>query len=66
MKAIEISNKTYLIRHWGRWYRVQKGGADWQKLQPIIDKKQVATIESAAASLKAAKPAAITQPPIDL
>lgn len=33
MKAIEISQKTHLIRHWFRWYRVQRGGTDWQKLK---------------------------------
>lgn len=33
MKSIEISNKTHLIRHWFKWYRVQRGGTDWQPLK---------------------------------
>lgn len=33
MRAIEISQKTHLIRHWFRWYRVQRGGTDWQPLK---------------------------------
>lgn len=36
MKSIEISNKVHLIRHWGRWYRVQRGAAQWQPLKPLI------------------------------
>ena len=32
MRVIEISNKTYLVRHWLRWYRVQRAGTDWQRL----------------------------------
>jgi hypothetical protein len=33
MIVIQISNKTQLIRHWLRWYRVQRGGTDWQPLK---------------------------------
>jgi hypothetical protein len=33
MRAIEISQKTHLIRHWFKWYRVQRGGTDWQRLK---------------------------------
>lgn len=32
MKVIPISNKVSLIRHWGRWYKVQRGVDDWRKL----------------------------------
>lgn len=70
MKSIEVSNKVHLIRHWFVWYRVQRGGAQWDKLKPIIKSGRLprtATIESAAASLKKAKPVAQDiNPPIDL
>lgn len=33
MKAIEISQKTHLVRHWFKWYRVQRGGTDWKPLE---------------------------------
>jgi len=33
MKVIIITNKTMLVRHWGRWYRVMRGGADWHRLE---------------------------------
>lgn len=58
MKAIELSNKVYLIRHWFVWYHVSRGGIKWDKLPPIIKngKPKIATIESAAASLAKAKP----------
>lgn len=29
----EIGKGTYLVRHWWRWYRVQRGGAKWQRLR---------------------------------
>ena len=63
MKVIEISNKVYLVRHWLRWYRVQRGAAQWEKLQPIIKNgrpakaaKPVDAIEEAAANLAKAYP----------
>ena len=33
MKVIEISNKVLLARHWFKWYRVQRGATDWQRLE---------------------------------
>lgn len=50
MRSIEISNKTHLIRHWFKWYRVQRGGTDWQPLK--VEKRPVPfNIEKAAKSL---------------
>ena len=45
MKVIEISNKTYLIRHWLRWYRVQRAGTDWQKLV-VAGRRDIADIKA--------------------
>lgn len=41
MIVIPISNKTLLVRHWFRWYRVQRGGTDWH---PIKVQKRPAPI----------------------
>lgn len=48
MIVIQITNKTALVRHWLRWYRVQRGGLDWQRLQisPYQRPKTIATIAS--------------------
>lgn len=53
MIVIPISNKTLMIRHWGRWYLVQRGGTDWKPLKvqrrptPFSIKKTIKTLESA-------------------
>lgn len=68
MKIVELSNKVYLVRHWFVWYRVQRSAAQWDKLSPIVSNgrpPKVATIESAAASLKTKQPR-VTPPAIDL
>lgn len=69
MRVIEVSNKVYLVRHWFRWYRVQRGAAQWDRLEPIIKagrlQKHVNSIDSAARSLKKAHRVDIS-PPIDL
>lgn len=69
MKILEVSNKTYLVRHWFRWYRVQRAGGQWQRLEPIIKAGKVSAvqdpIEHAAESLKKAGKGS-NQPPIDL
>ena len=62
MRSIEISNKTHLIRHWGRWYRVQRGGTDWQPLK-IEKRSSKFSVDKAARSLSKGKPA---KPPVDL
>lgn len=59
MKAIAIGNKTYLVRHWFRWYKVGKSGLEWVKLPPIIKAGKPApknSIDAAAKSLRQAKP----------
>ena len=33
MRVFRLSNKTYLVRHWFKWYRVMRGGTDWQKMK---------------------------------
>jgi len=33
MFVVPVSNKTVLVRHWLKWYRVQRGGEDWRKLE---------------------------------
>lgn len=69
MKVIEVSNKTYLVRHWFRWYRVQRAGGHWQKLEPIIQNgrpvKDIDPIDHAADMLKK-KGSGSIKPPIDL
>lgn len=68
MKVIEISNKVHLVRHWFRWYRVQRGAAQWEKLPPIIKKgrppRKANSIDQAADSL--AKDYPVKAPPISL
>ena len=51
MRIVEISNKVYLIRHWMRWYRVQRGGQQWDRLQikPAPRTKSIAQIQKALA-----------------
>lgn len=46
MLVIPISNKTFLARHWFRWYRVQRGGEDWRplKAKPYAKPKSIAEI----------------------
>jgi hypothetical protein len=71
MKVIEVSNKTYLVRHWFRWYRVQRAGGHWQRLEPIIKNGRAGRevisdpIEYAAEMLKK-KGSGSIKPPIDL
>lgn len=33
MIVIPVSNKTILVRHWFKWYRVMRGGTDWHRLK---------------------------------
>lgn len=33
MKVYKLSNKTMLVRHWLKWYRVMRGGTDWHELK---------------------------------
>lgn len=33
MIVIPGSNKTLFVRHWLRWYLVQRGGTDWRPLK---------------------------------
>lgn len=69
MKVIEVSNKTYFVRHWFRWYRVQRAGGHWQRLEPIIKNgrppKDVDPIDHALTTLKQ-KGSGSIKPPIDL
>lgn len=68
MKVIELSNKTYLIRHWFVWYRVQRAGNTWSKLAPIVKNGKPLkdfSIDAAAESLKK-KGSGSIKPPIDL
>lgn len=46
MKVIDVSNKVLLVRHWLRWYRVQRGASDWQKLaiRPRVRSKSIDSI----------------------
>lgn len=39
MKIVVITQQTAFVRHWFRWYRVQRAGEDWQSLE--IGKKYV-------------------------
>lgn len=32
MKRLEMSNKTFLMRHWFKWYIVSRGAKDWDPL----------------------------------
>lgn len=33
MKIVIVSAKTVVVRHWFRWYRVQRGMTDWHRLK---------------------------------
>lgn len=55
MKIVKLSEKAVLVRHWFRWYYVDRVGSRWQPLSPIISLGRIpkeATIGSAAQSLK--------------
>lgn len=68
MKVVELSNKTYLIRHWGRWYRVQRAGSNWARLSPLIKgikPPQQFNLDRTAADLKKRGSQSL-KPPIDL
>lgn len=69
MRVIEVSNKVYLVRHWFRWYRVQRGGSQWDRLEPIIKSgrlpRKVDPIDYAADMLRQ-KAGGKPTPPIDL
>lgn len=69
MRVIEVSNKVYLIRHWFKWYRVQRGGSQWDRLEPIIKSgrlsKKIDPIDHAADMLRKSGKGSTT-PPIDL
>lgn len=49
MKVITFSAKVTLVRHWGVWYRVQRGAEDWRKLKiaPYQKPKSIAAIAKA-------------------
>lgn len=32
MKIVVISQKTAFVRHWFKWYKVQRSGEDWRPL----------------------------------
>lgn len=33
MKIYRVSNKTLMVRHWLKWYTVERGAKDWKKLK---------------------------------
>lgn len=33
MKIVPITQQTAFVRHWFKWYRVQRAGEDWRKLE---------------------------------
>jgi hypothetical protein len=37
VKIVVISQQSAFVRHYGRWYRVQRAGEDWKRL-PIGQK----------------------------
>lgn len=39
MKIVVITQQTAFVRHWGKWYTVQRAGEDWRPLE--IGKKYV-------------------------
>lgn len=53
MKVHIISQKTVWVRHWFRWYRVQRGGEDWR---PLVIAKRNPTISEITKSLANRKP----------
>ncbi len=55
MRVVEVSNKVLLIRHWFKWYRVQRGAADWQRLEIKPRQKTIDDIQKALAKRNAAK-----------
>lgn len=63
MRAIEISQKTHLVRHWFKWYRVQRGGTDWQPLK--VEKRPTPiSVEKIARNLQKKYPSATKLPSI--
>jgi hypothetical protein len=33
MKIIVLTQQTAFVRHWFKWYRVQRAGEDWRPLE---------------------------------
>ena len=58
MKAIIINQKVTLIRHWFRWYNVQRGGEDWRKLKitRYVKPKSIGEIAAALQKSHPSKP----------
>lgn len=57
MKAIVINQKVVLVRHWLRWYKVQRGAEDWRPLKiGRYVKEQKFDVEKVAKSLNAKYP----------
>lgn len=63
MKAIIINQKVTLIRHWFKWYNVQRGGEDWRplKISRYVKEKSIGQI---AADLKKKYPGGSSLPTI--
>jgi hypothetical protein len=52
MRAIEISQKVHLIRHWGKWYIVSRGATEWKRLGNVNLLRRTRSVEEIAKSLK--------------
>lgn len=33
MRIVKLSAKLAIVRHWGKWYRVQRGFTDWHRVE---------------------------------
>lgn len=64
MKIVPITQQTAFVRHWFRWYTVQRAGEDWRPLE--IGKKYVKpkTTEQITASLNKKYPSKVPIPDI--
>lgn len=43
MRIIVVNQKVAFVRHWFRWYRVQRGGVDWRRIEikPYFKEKSI-------------------------
>lgn len=64
MIVIPISNKTVMVRHWFRWYVVQRGATDWKPLE-VRRRIVPANIDKIISSIQKSKPVRAEKSPID-
>ncbi len=63
MKVIIINQKVVMVRHWFKWFKVQRGLDDWRKLA-IREYKKDKSIRDIANSIGKKYPGGKSLPPV--